>query len=307
MLILNVNRPKREELKISSTVSVRFEDLPSVLKTDTGHSVRASLNQLAVILAYTLLHLFDDNDSVGSWICTNWFGYYEDSNHSIQRWIGPDWISRVRFLYHNDSYSKNGHQEPDILRPYLCSRTSFEETPTFDEEARSNLQHAFPSLLALGIGLLKIQQMRAGEDKLFVPNEDDLIDGQPTVNSDLMTATAILDRLKNDSKSQLGVDKYFLEAIDACLRPDDYEISDGATRSQLRKYVREKVVTHLKLNSFITSPTPRQMECLMQGASLHDTSSEVEAAEVTHASTKHTAEAEDYMSDGGAEKKVDKE
>ena len=257
-----INRPKREVFKISSPNSVGFDDLPSILKSDAGQSVRASLNQLAITLAYTFLHLYDDNDSIDSWICTDWVKYHEDSDSSTQRWIGPDWLGRVRFLYHSEVGSDNDDQRPNLLRPYLCSRTGFEEAPTFDEEARAELQHRYPSLLALGIGLLKIQQMRAGEKMLFAR------DAQPNINSDLDSAMDILDRMKADSKSRLGVvDTYFLEAINACLDPDDLEIYE-VTRSTVRKYVREKIITCLELNLFITQPTPKQMESLTQGVTL---------------------------------------
>ena len=260
-----INRPKREVFKISSLDSVKFDELPSILKRDASQSVRASLNELAITLAYTFVHLYDDKNSKDSWICTDWVKYSEDPNSSTQRWIGPDWLGRVRFLYHSEVGSGNGHCRPNILRPYLCSRTSFEETPTFNEKEREDLQHGFPSLLALGIGLLKIQRMRAGKDMVFAS------DAQPNINNDLLTAMAIFEEMRDDSKSRLGVvDKCFLEAINACLDPDDHEIGYEATRSQMRKYVCEKVVTCLELNLLITLPTPKQMEHLTQGAPLPD-------------------------------------
>lgn len=114
--------------------------------------------------------------------------------------------------------------------------------------------------------------------------------------------------MKKD-KSRLGVvDTYFLEAINACLDPDDLETSDDeATRSQVRQYVREKVITYLKLNSFITSPTLEQMEHLTQGASLPEILDMRKVANVVSTPVERPPEVKNWLPDVEVEKRADRE
>lgn len=96
--------------------------------------------------------------------------------------------------------------EIDLGQPYL--NASFDQFPQGPEPLNQNCFHRNSGILRLGILLIEVHKWQSLEK---FRKEGDLIDGQPTPNTDMEVAKRVLSTLRGDCYDT------YMSAIEACL------------------------------------------------------------------------------------------
>lgn len=200
---------------------------------------KQDINKAAVILAHTLLQLHDDNEGPRCW---------SQSGTTCNR--ATQWTEQVYFFENGDSVPKLYLQHPFLLTEI---KESISSTETSFDDCGGN--HPFPSILALGVTLLKMQLKHLGLsyqlETLFDDSDDDDEDDRSNPNVDLMIA----DTLLNEHRKSL--DEYFADAIEACL---DLAISRD---TDIKTFIYEKIISPLEVNNMINPSSPEQIQSQM--------------------------------------------
>jgi hypothetical protein len=218
-------------------VSRRCHPLPLELSMfdEFSNMSKQEINELAVILAHTLLQLYDNLEGPLCWMSPDWI--YRN-NH----WKTPQWTKLVRFF-------KHGKLRPqlDIQQPYLLTQingpSSTEELP-FDN--LDSAIHQAPSILALGIALLELQIRHLRLPVQSYPlSEDQDDDDKSNVNTDFIIADQLLEQCKDK------LDPFFSQAVNACLtiRP----------KGCVKDFIYKEIVKPLEWNAWV-NPRPKQIE-----------------------------------------------
>jgi hypothetical protein len=221
---------KREikKLHVASKPAIALEGLAAVLRDVS----KREINELALVLAYALMHLYDD--SSGLWVSSDWVPH-------DGRWRTPQWTKQVLFFEHG-----KGKPRLDIRHPYLLTHLDDpfvnEPFPNFGE-ALEDAVHEAPTLLNLGLTLLDIQRMHLGIEDL---ESDDEIN----INTELTRADAILEQMEADQK----LDHWYLEAVKACLS------GHSGDAVSMRNFIYKEIVCPLEMNLQFYSASPEQLQ-----------------------------------------------
>jgi hypothetical protein len=253
---LSIGKKALERRQLSNCKILTLKDLAGSFGCEIDYDWRQKLNTLAYTLACAFMQLYDDPDGPGHWICKDWM---EHSVRTEKYWRDPEWTSRIRLI-------QNSEAPPDISRPYLLAQEFFESLPLFGEEERRALCHPFPSLLDLGITLLRIGLIAKGRDDTVL---EPLIRGEEAlnVNSHLTAAQEALDDLLTTEDRSTS---YYLSAVRACIESSQQGLDDEAEQPQIRDFIDKKVLRPLQLHSLLTTPTSTQIKAIPRGESLGD-------------------------------------
>lgn len=210
---------KKDELWPQRSLPTEYRNLEQQrtisLKTMLGGKGTLTLagkRILAVILANALLELFET-----PWLAKQW-----NTEH-------------ICFFHHS------GDQiEPCVTKPYLS--TKFDEFQAENTSQDIHRIHPIPSVLALGVLLLEIELGKPIESER---HNDDLLNGQPNVNTDYTTADRLWRGLRDD------VYEGYSSAIEACLNCNFIQHNVGAQQMDFddwnfRQTVHESIVKPLE-------------------------------------------------------------
>ncbi|KAF1810424.1 hypothetical protein P152DRAFT_451168 [Eremomyces bilateralis CBS 781.70] len=136
--------------------------------------------------------------------------------HSLLHFCDSPWMrhgTRSSWNKHHISFFYKSKDDVDLIRPYVT--TDFQPIQDREDPAEAMYRlHPNPSVLALGVLLLEIEQQAGIESKR--ENDDLTAEKQEHVNSDLLTALRLFGEQQDD------VYEGFHQAIDACLNCQDY-------------------------------------------------------------------------------------
>ena len=243
------NKPKVREFYVQPKPGLLLADVTSSFKRQHLRPSTAELNRLALVLACTLLQLYDENhDGPFHWISPTW----------IERdrvWKTPKWTDHLRFYY-----QINVVGNVNIQQPYLLSQTNgsplVEGQPCDDPEELADFMHHAPAILALGKALLELQLAYLGLslEPDFDGSEEESNysdDNSPTINADYTDTAELF--MRHGARLE-STHNWYYKAIDACLEPNEDQILS------VREFIYKKIVTPLKLNYYINSPSPGQVQ-----------------------------------------------
>jgi len=211
-------------------VNTKFLNLEA-MSSELRQASTREINELSLILAYSLLHLYDEHNAL--WLTTSWI-------RSGERWRTPEWTNYVRF------FRTQPHAIVNITSPYLPAHPDeyVVDEPFEDfEEVLEDAQHGAPCLLALGSTLLQIRRLHLGIED--VEPED-----EPNVNTNLSMAQNLHDKLKDNDH----LNHWFSEAVEACI--SESQIGD----INMKDYIYNKIVYPLELNLNFYSPLVDQLQ-----------------------------------------------
>ena len=201
-----------KEIHVRSKKGLLLPQVTSLFESPHSRPSTVEMNRLTLILAYTLLRLYDhDLNGPTHWISSRWM-----EKHGI--WETPKWTDHVCFYYQSQVKEK-----VDIQQPYLLSQTrgpSLVEGPPFDDtDDLTDTMHLAPGNLALGKALLDLQIAYLGqtEDDDSSEGDSDRSDnGCPHINTDYLDAVRLKKTHEDKLRSSHG---WYYEAIDGCLNP----------------------------------------------------------------------------------------
>lgn len=149
-------------------------------------------------------------------------------------WLDEDWDKRHISFYGHPT----GNGGPDFTRPYLS--TNFRDlTQAPKDQSVSFALHRSPAILALGILLLEIELCEPIESHWV---EEDLDNGQPNSNTNLIAAERLLEQSVDE------IYESYRMAIEACLNCDFALLLDDMSleNESFRRQVYEKIVVPLE-------------------------------------------------------------
>lgn len=154
-------------------------------------------------------------------------------------WLSGQWDKkRVHFFRMASGY-------PDLERPFLSA--SFDQFPQGPEPVYLDHFHRNSGILRLGILLIEVHNWKSLER--FI-DDSDLIDGQPTPNTELEVARRVLNTLKGDCFET------YTSAIEACLSVpwvscmSRVSLDDPETWSGVYRDIVEPLEKEVNLGSF---------------------------------------------------------
>jgi hypothetical protein len=231
-----------KQLHVRRKPRISLSPIPSLMSDHKSQITERDLNGLALILAYALLQLYDeDPDGPFCWLNPYW-------ENCLAKKMTPQWTKYINFFYH-------GRISPgklDFQQPYLSS--SINEKPEVAQIPFDNLEdalHQAPCILDLGKTILEMQLLYHGLPIDFKSEEessDSEEENEWNINSEYIEAAGQLERYEAE------LDPWYFKAVDACLNPSPAE------KMSIKEYIFRMIVRPLEHNYYINSATIEQVQ-----------------------------------------------
>lgn len=153
-------------------------------------------------------------------------------------WLSEQWDKERMHFFYDDV------DRPDFKRPYLS--TFFDQFPSKGEPPNMDRFHKNPGILKLGVLLIEVHKWKPLEG---FRRQDDLVNDEPTPNTDLHVARRVLKTLDDCFPTYRG-------AIEACLgvpwvhSGSRVSLEDAETRNGLYGDVIEPLEREVALGDY---------------------------------------------------------